>query len=316
MKKASIPKSKTRFIIVLVLMIVLLSTKYYYNEIISSTWLTKVFSDVGISRILLLLETLISIYITTELINFVMSKQQQQEQASFFQDVRELIEKKVIRDGTISLEDCPEVEEIIFEDIYKCKTLRKDLLIILNFSIENDLIKEKQSVSYSYINRTNDTISKTIKYSTMDREDRVKPSNFKYSYIDGKSEKIENVKLVNKEKDVYSIHETIIPIEPKSSVRIIQDFDLNLKIPSNLFYQNTVGLKDATVGIQIKVNKPKGYLFAVELLSGKKIKSTNDITADFDNINEETLDYIYEGALFPGTGIEYSLEKMEQEDKS
>lgn len=307
-----------RILIVLILLVILFMTKAYYSELISSQLLQNILSQNGISKMLSLLETLISVYTITEIINLIIQKNQKQDmeeflskfqtnQKEFLDNLTKLIEVKNIKKGIIGFEECPQIADYLYKYVYKSEIIRYRNNVTLTFDIdENSLITQEMESTYELYNRTNKKIVKTIKISTIDRDEKVVMTSFKYYR---NNQEFKEIPIKNNNKNVYSVQEYELVINPHEKINIIQDFKINLGIPAGFFYQNTIGFNEITIDLYLKINKPIGYLFAVELYSKEPINYTENILDDFDNINKASLTYSYSGAILPGTALEYSLEK-------
>lgn len=314
-----------RIVIVLFLLVILFMTKAYYSEIISYQLLTRILSENGISKALSLLETMISIYTITEIINLVIQKSQKQDinnffselkenQRYFFDEMKNIVEAKNVQKGIIGFEDYPQIADYLYKYIYKSEIIRYKNNITITLEIDrNNLITQKLESTYELHNRTNKKITQIVKISTIDRDERVIMTSFKY-YRDNKE--FVEIPIQETEGAVYTVKEYELRIPPHEKINVIQDFRINLGIPKNFFYQNTIGFTELTVDLYLKINKPAGYLFAVELYSKEPINYTENILDDFDNTNKTSLTYSYSGAILPGTALEYSLEKYSVKNKT
>ena len=287
-----------RIIVILSVLVLFFVLHFYIRTFVKNT---------DVLLMLAMIEELCKIYIITEIINFVHLRNMENDKKVFFNDIKETYFKKEIAAGILNLNDEHELINLLYNELYKNSIIRKDLNIHISFKENNEKIIENQTWDYKLYNRSNVTKKYEYKYSTVDRKSLVKLTSLSY-YVNDVNKKFYATIPKNDPKKIYNKHSVFIEIPPNSSATVMAEFELNLPHKQN-FYMNDIGITIITINCTIHIEKPIGYLFSIENFAPNNYLSENDVTTDFDNINQTNLRYAFPGALFAGTGIEYILEK-------
>lgn len=298
-------------IVSLVIMILAFLLEFYIPNILSNQALSS-FNTSETKRFLSTLVSLLyGICFAAIITVFISSAIQKSGQKHFLDQLNSKIEE--IKTETLrsvyGLSIEPEIWALLEDELFRTKTIRKNMYLSITFSVdENEKISEKMVWRYDLFNRSNEDIEHKITISTTDRYDRVVLE--KVSYVDIDEEKFSEKTVTKDPVSIISRHDIYIPVKKKHTVCITNTYSLNLGIEGS-FYQNTIGIKEFLIGLHVDIHKPAGYLFAIELYSKNELVSSQKIdTIEDNNTNETYLSYHYNRALFPATGLEYSLERV------
>lgn len=292
---------KNRIIIILSCMVGALSIKY-----IIAPKMVQLFFLNPVADILVM-------YAIADIVNLLQYRNQvalndkmKQSQNNFITSLQN--EKKSLFDETVK---CLAIErpfvDLVYTRLFSMETFRQNMIVTIMFKVsENDMVEEDMNWQYELINRTHNEITETVRVSTIDRDARVVMNAFKYYRDDNV---MQQIPVTRNENLVYNQHNYELKIPPHKRIRVSQDFHLKLGVTANPFYQNMIGFNEPSVNLTIHITKPKGYLFSLEIMGKYELACVQNTTEDFNNVDQEKLEYMYQGAIFPGTGLEYSLEK-------
>ena len=212
-----------------------------------------------------------------------------------------------------------EIYKSLEKDLLSKPILRKDVRIVLEIDLDVNRKKIKEvleylTFTYTLENRLNTAIDYPIEATTIELEERcvlkqLQVTRNKTKIFDFDKSNPTSSPRGDKSEDENGItrHKMIVKIEPLSSIEVTTKYQLRLGT-NNLMHRNAIGLIAFSYGkLTLNIKKPKGHNFTIEMFDGK----LTNVPVEKDIVNSTNLTYEYSGTIYPGTGIEYTLYKVQ-----